>query len=119
MRDELDELIDELALKDPNLPRFLDLQSAARQLVRGPGRTRQARWLEPGRGGGADGGPPIETGAHGARAAGSAAVDGGDLAAAGVRRTAYLEGNRHLRNPSPAVRGRTRSTTTIMQPSHF
>jgi ribosome-binding protein aMBF1 (putative translation factor) len=34
MRDELDELVDELALKDPDLPRILDLQSEARELVR-------------------------------------------------------------------------------------
>jgi ribosome-binding protein aMBF1 (putative translation factor) len=34
MRDELDELIDEFAVDDPDLPRVLDLQSEARQLVR-------------------------------------------------------------------------------------
>ena len=34
MRDELDELIEEFAVDDPDLPRILDLQSEARQLVR-------------------------------------------------------------------------------------
>ena len=34
MRDELDELIEEFAVEDPDLPRILDLQSAAQQLVR-------------------------------------------------------------------------------------
>ena len=34
MRDDLDELVERLAVDDPDLPRILDLQSEARQLVR-------------------------------------------------------------------------------------
>ena len=34
MRDDLDELIEEFTVDDPDLPRILDLQSEARELVR-------------------------------------------------------------------------------------
>ena len=45
MRDELDELIEEFAVDDPDLPRILDLQSEARQLLRGLARRRKRAGL--------------------------------------------------------------------------